>query len=216
MVFTDPPYGVDYAEKNRYLNGISFANRSEIPVLNDDITDYQLFFTSFLNAFKTHLSDYNTFYISMSGKTLICLLLALNECEYKMAQIIVWAKNNHVLGRSDYANKHELIVYGWLNHHKFYGQFDTTVWEIDKPLKSELHPTMKPIELIEKGILNSSLPNMNVLDGFGGSGSTLIACEKTDRNCFMMELDPIYCSVIIERWEEYTGQKAVKAENENS
>jgi DNA modification methylase len=110
----------------------------------------------------------------------------------------------------DYATKHELILYGWKGQHKFYGGFQTSVLEFDKPLKSNLHPTMKPVELLTKLIKNSTLENMIVYDPFLGSGSTLIACEQTNRVCYGMELDPHYIDVIIQRWENYTGKEAVK------
>ena len=115
------------------------------------------------------------------------------------------------MGRVDYYYKHEPILYGWKKGHKWYGKgkFDKSVWEIDKPLKSDLHPTMKPIELIANALFNSSIDGDAVLDLFGGSGSTLIACEQLDRNCYMMELDPKYVDVIIKRWEDFTGEKAV-------
>lgn len=125
-------------------------------------------------------------------------------------QVIIWVKNNHVLGRSDYNYKHEPILYGWTTKHKFYknGPFKTSVWEVNKPLKNDLHPTMKPVELIENAILNSSGKGQLVSDPFLGSGSTLIACEKTERKCYGIEIIPLYCDVTIKRWEEFTGHKA--------
>lgn len=101
-------------------------------------------------------------------------------------------------------------MFGWAETHKFYGkgQFNKSVWEIDKPAKSDLHPTMKPIRLIENVILNSSAENDCVMDLFGGSGSTLIACEQLNRTCYMMEYEPHYIDVIIKRWEDFTGEKA--------
>jgi DNA modification methylase len=107
----------------------------------------------------------------------------------------------------DYNSKHELIVYGWRGKHNFYGKNEQSVWEIDKPLKSDLHPTMKPVELIVKAILNSSKKDDIVLDLFGGSGSTLIACEQTNRVCYMMEIDPLYCDVIRKRYANFIGKK---------
>ena len=124
---------------------------------------------------------------------------------------------NHVLGRSDYNYKHEPIIYGWKKDgtHKFYGNgnFHTSVWDIAKPLKSDLHPTMKPVELVTNALLDGSKSGDVVLDVFGGSGTTLIACEQLGRKCYMMELDPHYCDVIIARWEKLTGAKAVKIDN---
>lgn len=210
MVFTDPPYGVDYSEKNTFLNAIARGNRIQTPIENDNIENYNLFYGGFLKHFKNILNDYNSFYITISGQKLLQLLEELKKLEYKTSQILVWCKNNHVLGRQDYYNKHELMIYGWVGKHKFYGCFQTTIWEIDKPLKSDLHPTMKPIELCSKAINNSSKIGMIILDLFGGIGSTLIACEQLNRICYMMEIDPIYCDVIIKRWEKYSNKKAVK------
>lgn len=211
MVFTDPPYGVDYDSKNEFLNKIGKPNNVQIPIENDAITDYYQFFKSFLELLP--LSDYNSIYVTITGKELMPLLTSFVDSGYYFSQLLVWLKNNHVLGRTDYANKHELIVYGWKGRHEFYGDFDTTIWEIDKPQSSKLHPTMKPIELIVKAIRNSSKENSIVYDPFLGSGSTLIACEQTQRICYGMEIDEHYCSVIIKRWELYTNQKAVRLSN---
>lgn len=131
-----------------------------------------------------------------------------------ISNVIIWVKNNHVLGRLDYNLKHEPIIYGWLKKgkHKFYGNGDQkfSVWEYDKPLKNDLHPTMKPVELIENAIKNSSKPNNIILDIFGGSGSTLIACEKLNRKCYMMELDEHYSTIILQRWAGFTGKDPVR------
>lgn len=117
------------------------------------------------------------------------------------------------MGRQDYQWKHEPILYGWKDggsHQFFGGRNQTTVWDIDKPTKSTDHPTMKPIALIVKGIENSSKSEDLIFDPFLGSGSTLIACEQTNRICYGVELDPKYCDVIIKRWENLTGEKAKK------
>ena len=206
LVVTDPPYGVDYASKNEFLNSIDKGNKNQTDIENDAIEDYSSFFNDFLECLIPYLNEYNSIYINMGGSKLYNLLYSLENNDIKMSQIIVWAKNNHVLGRQDYANKHEFIVYGWKDKHKWYGGFDTTVWEIDKPMVNKEHPTMKPIELVKKCINNSSSVENNVLDCFGGSGTTLIVCEETNRNCFMMEIDPKYCSVIVERWENLTNK----------
>ena len=128
--------------------------------------------------------------------------------------MLIWAKNNHVLGRTDYNYKHEPILFGWVDVHDFYGNGDQkfSVWNVDKPLKNDLHPTMKPVELIVNALMNSTKKENICLDLFGGSGSTLIACEKTGRKCRMMEIDPHYCDVIVRRWEEFTGMEAKLAE----
>ena len=124
---------------------------------------------------------------------------------------IIWAKNHFALGKSDYQRQHEPILYGWPegNKHFWCGARDETdLWFFDKPSSSDLHPTMKPVELVSKAIENSSTEGNIILDGFSGSGSTLIACEKTGRVFRGMELDPKYCDVIIARWENLTGEKA--------
>ena len=209
-LITDPPYGVDYSGKNEYLNKFDEGNRIEKPITNDAIADYRQFFGAFLSL--APLAEYNTVYIFMSDKELHSLRLALDDCGYSFCAYLVWVKNNHVLGRKDYNSKHEIIMYGWKGKHKFYGGFSTTVLEFDKPLRSDLHPTMKPIPLLAK-LINDGLPAKGkVYDPFGGSGSTLIACEQLNRTCYMMEIDPKYCDVIVQRWGNLTGQKAVLAE----
>jgi len=144
------------------------------------------------------------------GELMMMMMITILEAGWELKHTIIWVKNNHVLGRTDYNYKHEPLLYGWKEGgHKFYGPpGSVSVWDIDKPHKSKLHPTMKPTELCRQAIQNSTLINENVLDLFGGSGSTLIACEQLNRNCYMMELNPHYCDVIIKRWEDYTGLKA--------
>jgi DNA modification methylase len=209
-LITDPPYGVDYSGKNEFLNKFDEGNRIEKPIDNDAITDYRHFFGAFLSL--APLAEYNTVYIFMASKELHSLRLALDDCGYSWGDYLVWVKNNHVLGRKDYNLKHEFIVYGWKGKHKFYGGFSTTVLEFDRPSRSDLHPTMKPISLLAKLIDDGSPAKGKVYDPFGGSGSTLIACEQLNRICYMMEIDPVYCDVIVKRWENLTGQKAVLAE----
>ena len=184
------------------------SNSVKEAILNDAIDDYREWFGKWLNVIK--FSDSNSYYLTISGQKLLELSQALLDNDYKISQYLVWVKNNHVLGRQDYANRHELIIYGWKGKHDFYGDFQTTVIEVDKPLKNPLHPTMKPIELLVRFIKNNSKQEMLVYDCFLGSGSTLIACESTNRVCYGMELDPFYVDVIIQRWENYTGKKAQK------
>jgi len=207
-LITDPPYGVSYSDKNEFLNKIDKGCRVQTPIINDDIKDYPKFTSNWLSSLDGHII--NTFHIFISGKEIHTLINGIKENGYKYCQDIVWVKNNHVLGRLDYKPKHENILYGWFDRHKFHGGFKTSVLQFDKPLKSDLHPTMKPIALLSELIKDVTEVDNIVLDIFGGSGSTLIACEQTDRKCYMMELDPKYCSVIIERWENLTGKKGVK------
>jgi DNA modification methylase len=136
----------------------------------------------------------------------------LREVGFHWSSTVIWAKDRLVLSRKDYHTQYEPIWYGWnadsarLSPVEDRKQSD--LWEIQRPARSELHPTMKPIELVQKSIVNSSKPGNIVLDSFGGSGSTLIACEQTNRKCRMVELDPQYCDVILARWEKFTGKTA--------
>ena len=140
------------------------------------------------------------------------MMQAIYQSPLSLKHSLIWVKNNHVLGRCDYNYKHEPILYGWLKKgtHQFFGkgEWKTSVWPFDKPLKNDLHPTMKPIALVEEALLNSSTNGQSCFEPFLGSGSTLIACEKTGRKCYGMEIDPHYCDVIIKRWEDFTGNKA--------
>lgn len=143
------------------------------------------------------------------------MMMMMMKAGIPMRHELIWIKNNHVLGRADYHYKHEPILYGWKEGagHPWYGERDKfSTWHVDKPLQSKLHPTMKPVELVEIAIKNSSKRGDTVLDLFGGSGSTLIACEKTARGARLMELDPRYVDVIVRRWQDFTGQRATHAE----
>lgn len=217
MVFTDPPYNVNYndyrtVERKNIILGGKFKHREKIQ--NDNIKDIEEFFYKACKNISMILNDYNSFYICMSGKSLDKLLNAINKAKLQINSILVWNKKSIVLSFADYYFKHELIVYGWKEKHKFYyGKYRSSVWDIPKPHKSELHPTMKPIELIEIAIKNSTLENHIVYDCFLGSGSTLIACEYTNRICYGIEIDEHYCGVIIDRWEKFTHKKAIKIKN---
>jgi len=202
-LMTDPPYGVDYSSKNAFLNAADKGNCIQTPITNDAIENYREWFASFLSIIP--FSSYNTFYVWMSGLELHNLRLAIEDCGYKWGDYLVWVKSNHVLGRKDYNARHEFCVYGWKGRHKFYGDFSTTVLEYDKPLKNDLHPTMKPVPLFEKLITDGSPKRGIVLDLFGGSGTTLIACEQSGRRARLMELDEHYCDVIVERYVKLIG-----------
>jgi site-specific DNA-methyltransferase (adenine-specific) len=131
----------------------------------------------------------------------------------KPRQQLIWVKNNLILGMNDYHFKHEPCFYGWKDgaaHYFVNDRTQTTVIEEAKPQASKLHPTMKPIKLLARHIRNSSKKSEKVIDLFGGSGSTLMACEELGRKCYMMEYDPQYVDVIIKRWEDFTGRKAEK------
>lgn len=216
LVFTDPPYGVSYTDKNEFLNSIDKPICVVNAIQNDDHTPEEMhdfWVSAFRNAYENS-KDKMSYYITapQGGDLLLLLLQAVRESGFALKHQLIWNKNNHVLGRCDYNYKHEPIVYGWKikGTHEFQGngKMKTSVWDVAKPLRSDLHPTMKPIELIANAILNSSKEGDVVLDLFGGSGSTLIACEQTGRTCCMMEYDPHYVDVIIKRWERFTGETA--------
>jgi DNA modification methylase len=150
----------------------------------------------------------------MSSSELDTLQSAFRRAGGRWSTFIIWAKNTFTLGRSDYQRQYEPILYGWRDgaDHFWCGDRDQgDVWQIKKPQKNDLHPTMKPVELVERAVKNSSKSRDLVLDPFGGSGSTLIACEKTGRRARLIELDPKYVDVIVRRWQDWTGKTAVHA-----
>jgi len=215
MVFTDPPYGVDYANKNTFLNSCDKGNRIQTEIKFDNLNEddiCKLWKKTFENI-RDILAETNSYYIfgpQIQGMMMMMMMMMSAGLPYR--HVIIWNKNNHVLGRCDYNYKHEPIFFGWTTKHKFYGrgEFKTSVWDVNKPHKNDLHPTMKPIRIIVNALMNSSKKNQICYDPFGGSGSTLIACEQTNRICYMMELDEAYIDVIITRWENLTNKKAVK------
>jgi DNA modification methylase len=165
------------------------------------------------SRFLTFLSECapvlpRSFYIFNSDKMLFALRDGMKDSEVKFTQLLIWIKNNVVVGRMNYLPQHELIAYGWYGSHEFYKAKDKSIIYYPKPNKSPLHPTMKPVGLLRNLILNSSKIGDYVYDPFGGSGSTLIACEQTKRKCLMVELDPDYCQVIIDRFKKVSGVKA--------
>lgn len=219
MVFTDPPYNVAIGSKNAVLNEMNHARRGhrvETEIAGDKgLTDAEIGEQLWKPAFQNmadHAKDDCSIYVTMpQGGTHMMMMMMADAC-WQVKHELMWLKNQPTfsMGRLDYDYKHEPIMYGWKKTHNFYGKgkFTKSVWEIDKPRESKLHPTMKPIELIANALENSTKENDCVLDVFGGSGSTLIACEQLNRKCYMCELDPHYCDVIIQRWENLTGQKA--------
>ena len=176
---------------------------------------YEVLVKAFSNL-REHCSESCSYYVSspQGGELGSMMLLTMKDAGLAVRHMLIWVKNSATfsMGRLDYDYRHEPIFYTWTDKHNFYGEgYQTTVWEYDKPRKCNLHPTMKPVELIAHAVENSSKKGDAVVDIFGGSGSTMIACEQLGRRCFMMELDPHYCDVIIQRWEDYTGKKAVRA-----
>ena len=218
LIFTDPPYGVSYADKNKFLNNADKGNRIQDAIINDHMTIEETgkLWADTFSLWSQYQSEYSSYYISspQGGDLFLMMMMMMNENNMPLKHTIIWNKNNHVLGRCDYNYKHEPILYGWTKVHKFYGkgEFNKSVWDIAKPLKNDLHPTMKPVQLVDNCILNSSSSNQIVADMFLGSGTTVISAEKNNRVCYGMELSEKYCDVIIKRWEEYTGNTAVLIE----
>lgn len=203
LFITDPPYNINYEGKTKERLSIQNDN-----LCNKDFED--LLYKAFKNADEV-MKLGAVFYIWHSDMESIRFRNACIKSKWLLKECLIWNKNIFVLGRQDYQWKHEPCLYGWKDgaaHTWNSDRTQSTILDFNKPMKSELHPTMKPIELFAYQIKNSSLEKENVLDLFGGSGTTLIASEQINRNSFLMELDPIYVDVIIERWEKFTGKKA--------
>nr|WP_164081878.1 site-specific DNA-methyltransferase [Stenotrophomonas pavanii] len=207
MVFTDPPYNVNYA--NSAKDKLRGKDRA---ILNDNLGDgFYDFLLAALTPTVAHCSG--GIYVAMSSSELDVLQAAFRAAGGKWSTFIIWAKNTFTLGRADYQRQYEPILYGWPEGETRYWCGDRDqgdVWAIKKPQKNDLHPTMKPVELVERAIRNSSRPGNVVLDPFGGSGTTLIAAEKSGRIARLIELDPKYVDVIVRRWEEFTGKQAIR------
>lgn len=216
MTFSDAPYNISFkgSMSNTTVNGVMVkhkgANQLHDKIHNDCMSkeEFYDFMCAVLSNIKMNVTG--AWYLSFSSVNLEELLNPLRDNGMDWKSIIIWMKNQATLSMKDYKSRYEPIVYGRFDN-TFYGEKakEEDIWEYQRTLKNDLHPTMKPIPLICNMIQKSSKKNNNVLDLFGGSGSTLIACEQLDRNCYMMELDPKYVDVIIKRWEDFTGEKAV-------
>lgn len=223
MIFTDPPYNVAIGSKNAFLNSVQPYGRCTEDITNDKgMTDEEIGETLWLPAFENMravANDCCNIYVTMpQGGTHMMMMMMMMKAGWQVKHELMWEKNapTFSMGRLDYDYQHEPICYGWNKKHIFYGKGEQnkSIWKYDKPRKCNLHPTMKPVPLVANALLNSSKENDNILDAFGGSGTTIIACEQTKRNAFVMEYDPKYVDVIIDRWEQFTGEKAVLL-NEN-
>jgi DNA modification methylase len=205
MVFCDPPYNVNYgATMKDKLRG------KKRKIANDDLGQD---FAQFLRGACVNILAVTkgAVYICMSSSELHTLEKVFREAGGHWSTFVIWAKNTFTMGRSDYQRQYEPILYGWKEgtDHFWCGARDQgDVWFVKKPVANDLHPTMKPVELVERAIGNSSKGRDTVLDPFGGSGTTLIACAKTGRQARLIELEPKYCDVIIRRWQEFTGKEA--------
>ena len=252
MVFTDPPYNVDYVGKTT----------KALKIQNDSMQDdnfYNFLLDAYLRLFESTKPG-SAIYVCHADSEGVNFRSAMQSSGWLLKQCVIWVKSVHVMGRQDHHWKHEPILYGWKpgGSHRWYGgrkqttvidnatvlaadeqsdgivltlsngnrnvvikvpsyevvhsglDSETTIWRVPKPLRNGEHPTMKPILLCDRAIQNSSREGDIILDTFGGSGSTLMACEQSGRVCYMMELDPVYADVIVHRWEKFTGEKAVR------
>jgi len=206
MAFCDPPYNVNYgATMKDKLRG------KKRKIANDNLgQDFEQFLR---DACANILAvTKGAIYVCMSSSELHTLQKAFREAGGHWSTFVIWAKNTFTMGRSDYQRQYEPILYGWKEgtDHFWCGARDQgDVWFVKKPVVNDLHPTMKPVELVERGIRNSSKGRDTVLDPFGGSGTTLIACEKAGRQARLIELEPKYCDVIVRRWQDFSGKRAV-------
>ncbi len=197
LVITDPPYNVNY-------------EGSAGKIKNDNMADdafYQFLLAAFLNT-EAVMADDASIYVFHADTEGLNFRRAFADAGFRLSGTCIWKKQSLVLGRSPYQWQHEPILFGWKKkgkHQWYTGRKESTIWEFDKPKKNGDHPTMKPIPLLAYPIMNSSMSNTLVLDPFGGSGSTLIACEQTDRSCCMIELDEKFCDVIVKRYIEQVG-----------
>lgn len=209
FICTDVPYGVDLVAGK---NGFAKSSTNHEHIQNDHIQsdeEFKSFTQSWLKPIKDRLTDKNAFAVFNSDRMMFAMREAFVEEGFKLSQLLVWVKTGAVIGRLDYLPQHELIAYGWRGRHEFLKSQDKSVLITPKIRKNVHHPTTKPVALMRRLILNSTRRDDIVYDCFGGSGSTLIACEQTRRRCFMVEIEPKYCQVILDRWEKLTGKKAV-------
>ena len=203
LLLTDPPYNVDYVSKTD----------ETLTMANDAMDDeqYVQFLVEAISNAVEHLKEGASYYIFHADMEGLAVRMAVNESGLRVRQCLIWVKNSIVMGHQDYHSKHEPILYGWKDgaaHYFVNDRTQSTILEADRPQRNDVHPTMKPLPLIKRLVANSTRPGDAVLDLFGGSGTTLIACEEMNRRCFMMEYDPGYCDVIINRWSALTGLEA--------
>lgn len=203
LLLTDPPYNVGYEGKQK----------SKMTIKNDrqEDSDFYKFLVDAFTAAKENMKQGAAFYIWYASAEAANFNNAANSTGLSVREELIWEKNNLVMGRQDYQWKHEPCLYGWAeggSHAWYSDRKQTTVMHFDKPQRSDLHPTMKPVALFDYQIKNSTKSGDTVLDLFGGSGTTIMACEQDGRNACVMEYDPKYVDVIIKRWEDFTGKKA--------
>ena len=197
LVVTDPPYNVNYEGSAGKIKNDNMENNAF----------YQFLYDAFENMEKVMAAD-ASIYVFHADTEGLNFRKAFADAGFYLSGTCIWKKQSLVLGRSPYQWQHEPCLFGWKKsgkHQWYSGRKETTIWEFDKPKKNGDHPTMKPIPLIAYPIMNSSMSNCIVLDPFGGSGSTLMACEQTNRICYTVELDEKFCDVIVKRYIEQVG-----------
>ncbi len=204
MLLTDPPYNVDYTGKTKDALKIENDKKSD-----GDFIEFLKGAFACANEVMKPGAVYYIWHADSEGKN---FRQACFDVGWVVRQCLIWVKNSMVMGRQDYHWQHEPCLYGWKSgagHLWASDRKQTTILEFKRPTKNDIHPTMKPVDLISYQVGNNTKKRDVVLDLFGGSGTTLIACHKTGRDCRIMEFDPKYCDVIIRRWQEYTGEQAI-------
>jgi DNA modification methylase len=203
MCHTDPPYNIDYEG----------GSKKREKIANDKLDDFPKFLYDVYITISTALKKGGAIYVWHASTETHNFIQQFLDAGFLFKSYIVWNKNNSTFGRSDYHWKHEPCIYGWLDgaSHKWYGdRKQTTVWDVDRPSRSDEHPTMKPIDLCSKALTNSSTINDIVLDVFLGSGSTMVASHQLKRKCYGIELDPKYCQVIVDRMKKLDPSLIIK------
>ena len=216
LVFTDPPYGVSIGEKNRMLNKVQESGRVLADIKDDNISVndlYDLLVNVMKNAKKYSADDCTYFVCAPQGGELMMMMMMMQDAGLKVRHNLIWYKNQPTfsMGRLDYDYQHEPILLTWGKKHKrpMKGEHRTSVWKIDRERKCDLHPTMKPVALPVNAMLNNSDEGDLIADFFLGSGTTLIAAEKTGRICYGMEIEPHYCMVIANRYKQYCEENNI-------
>ena len=224
MCFTDPPYGVSIGTKNKFIKDKKdkveggVGNVITVDIENDTLPFEELYkvLVAAMTNLRENCKNDASYYVTspQRGELGLMMMMMMKDAGLYVRHTLIWEKNvpTFSLGRLDYDYQHEPIFYTWTEKHHCYrkGEYRSTIWKYDKPRKCDLHPTMKPVALVANAIKDSTEQGDNIIDLFGGSGTTLIAAEQLNRKCYMMELDPHYCDVIIARWEKFTGNKAEK------
>ncbi len=209
LFLVDPPYGVSYIEKNAAVSGGIVKNMEGKKISSDEksLDDIRVIWKEIAqNAYDFSTNEASYLWFACQGGDQMMMMMMISSVGWKVRHELIWVKDSFVLGRADYHYRHEPILYGWKQKgkHHFYGdRKHSSILEFKRPKRSDFHPTSKPIELLEYLIRNHSKENDIVLDLCGGGGSTLIACERTNRRCFMMEIDPMYVDVIVERYNSF-------------